>query len=220
MPSTNLYHYESLISTDERTDRNGHEGAVLWFTGLSGSGKSTLAHYLEKILFVNSLQTYVLDGDNIRSGINSDLDFSESGRKENIRRIGEIAHLFKNAGLITITSFISPFRQDRSLVREINGNESFIEVFVKCSLKTCEKRDVKGLYQKARKGEISHFTGIDSPYEEPENPEITVNTELNTPYENLKHITDYLYQNKIIRQPVRDDFSDPFLLKSIRGESV
>jgi len=148
---------------------------LLWFTGLSGSGKSTLADLTEQRLFEKGYKTYLLDGDNVRSGLNSNLDFSEEGRKENIRRIGEVAKLMLDAGVIVLTAFISPFRSDRDRVRQLAGNR-FMEIYVECPLEICEQRDVKGLYARARRGEIPDFTGISSPYEPPLNPEITVHT--------------------------------------------
>lgn len=163
----------------EREDRNrltNNKSILIWFTGLSGSGKSTLANFLEQKLIENRILTYILDGDNIRFGLNKDLDFSEEGRKENIRRIGEVSKLMTEAGVVTLTAFISPFRDDRDSVRKLFSDGDFLEIYVKCSLEECEKRDVKDLYSKARKGEIKNFTGIDSPYEEPLNPDLVIDT--------------------------------------------
>lgn len=162
------------IDVAARRKQRGHHSFVVWFIGLSGSGKSTLASELESRLFEKGHGTYILDGDNIRSGLNKDLDFSDAARRENIRRIGEVAKLMVDAGLITITAFISPFKEEREMVRQLVGEENYLEVFVDCPLEECEKRDVKGLYAKARKGEISNFTGINSPFEKPENPDVTV----------------------------------------------
>lgn len=162
-----------------RLDRNklaGHQSFILWFTGLSGSGKSTLANAVEQELFNRGMRTYVLDGDNIRNGLNNNVDFSEEGRKENIRRIGEVSKLFVDAGTIVLTAFISPFRADRDRVRALVRQGDFIEIFVDCPLEVCESRDVKGLYKKARAGEIPDFTGIHSPFEAPLNPELTIRT--------------------------------------------
>ena len=162
-----------------RLDRNklaGHQSFILWFTGLSGSGKSTLANAVEQELFNRGMRTYVLDGDNIRNGLNNNVDFSEEGRKENIRRIGEVSKLFVDAGTIVLTAFISPFRADRDRVRALVSQGDFIEIFVDCPLEVCESRDVKGLYKKARAGEIPDFTGIHSPFEAPLNPELTIRT--------------------------------------------
>ena len=176
MSDTNIFAQFHDITRKERNNLTGNNSFVIWFTGLSGSGKSTLANNLEKKLMSEGILTYILDGDNIRSGLNKDLDFSETGRVENIRRIGEVAKLMTDAGLVVLTAFISPFTEDRNTVRRLLNDGEFIEVYVKCDLITCEERDVKGLYSKARDGKIKNFTGIDSPYEEPENPEITVDT--------------------------------------------
>lgn len=173
--ATNIVWHPSEITREEREKRNGHQGAVLWFTGLSGSGKSTLAQAVQSALFERGFQTYVLDGDNIRHRLNKDLDFSAEDRVENIRRIGEVANLFRDAGMLTLTAFISPYRADRRNAREIIG-EAFIEVHVDCDLSVCESRDPKGLYKKARANEITDFTGISAPYEAPEAAEITVDT--------------------------------------------
>ena len=164
------------ITKSDRNNLTGNNSFVIWFTGLSGSGKSTLANNLEKKLLSEGILTYILDGDNIRGGLNKDLDFTENGRVENIRRIGEVAKLMTDAGVVVLTAFISPFKEDRNTVRRLLNDGEFIEIYVKCDLNTCEERDVKGLYSKAREGKIKNFTGIDSPYEEPENPEITVDT--------------------------------------------
>ena len=161
---------------------------VLWFTGLSGSGKSTIANEVEKQLALMNRHTFLLDGDNVRHGLNKDLGFTEADRIENIRRIGEVARLMTDAGLIVLTAFISPFRAERKMVREMMGDSEFIEIFVDTPLEVAEQRDVKGLYKKARSGELKNFTGIDSPYEAPENPEITVNTVDMTPVEAAEYI--------------------------------
>lgn len=163
-----------------RADREkvlGQSAQLIWFTGLSGSGKSTLAAALEKILFDRGFTAYLLDGDNLRMGLNKDLAFDEAGRIENIRRIGEVAKLMLDAGLIVITAFISPFRSDRKTVKSLIGEDQFMEVFVDCPLQICEQRDVKGLYKKAREGQIKNFTGIHSPYEVPENPDLILTTD-------------------------------------------
>lgn len=171
----NIIWHEAAVSQKERQLRNGHAGCALWFTGLSGSGKSTIANAVDRLLFERGCQTYVLDGDNVRHGLNRDLGFDDDSRVENIRRITEVARLFVDAGLIVSTAFISPFRADRAQARELAGS-AFIEVFVDTPLDICEQRDPKGLYQKARAGKIPHFTGISSPYEAPENPEIHLKT--------------------------------------------
>jgi bifunctional enzyme CysN/CysC len=168
------------ISKREREEQNGYKAIVLWFTGLSGSGKSTLANALEVSLFERGVRTYVLDGDNTRLGINKDLDFSDLGRKENIRRVAEVSKLMNEAGLVIICSFISPFREDRAAAKEIIGSENFFEIYVKCPLEVCEQRDVKGLYKKARTGAVPNFTGVSSPYEEPLVPDLIVNTNKNS----------------------------------------
>lgn len=172
----NIFHQDTLVSRDSRVRMKKQNPVVLWFTGLSGSGKSTLASELNKKLVSEGRFCYMLDGDNIRFGINSDLDFSEKGRKENIRRIAEISKLFIDAGEIVLTAFVSPFKQDRENAKKIIGQEDFIEIYVDTPLDICETRDVKGLYKKARKGEISYFTGISSPYEPPEKPDIHICT--------------------------------------------
>ncbi len=176
MSDTNIFAQIHDITRKERNNLTGNNSFVIWFTGLSGSGKSTLANNLEKKLMSEGILTYILDGDNIRGGLNKDLDFSETGRVENIRRIGEVAKLMTEAGIVVLTAFISPFKEDRNTVRKLLKDGEFVEIYVKCDLTTCEERDVKGLYSKARDGKIKNFTGIDSPYEEPENPEITVDT--------------------------------------------
>jgi adenylylsulfate kinase len=168
---------EYRITRADRIRSLGQNPAIIWLTGLSGSGKSTISDRLEQTLHEQGFKTYLLDGDNIRHGLNKDIDFSEAGRKENIRRIGEVAKLFTDAGIIVITAFISPFREDRAFVRSLVEKGEFIEVFVSCPLEVCEARDVKGLYAKARRGEIASFTGISSPFEEPENPEVTVHSD-------------------------------------------
>ena len=172
--SKNVYKQDLSVSRADREQVTGVNAKVIWFTGLSGSGKSTIASALHKRLTSENMPSYVLDGDNIRLGINSDLDFSDSARTENIRRISEIAKLFVDAGLLVITSFISPFIKDRQSARDIIGKQDFIEIYVDCPLEVCEQRDVKGLYARARKGEIKQFTGIDSPYEAPLKADIIV----------------------------------------------
>jgi len=167
----------TLVSKADRELLSGHLGGVLWFTGLSGSGKSTLSSALEKRLYGLGTRTYLLDGDNIRQGLNRDLGFSKADRTENIRRISEVAKLLADAGVIALSAFISPYRVDRQLAREVIGTDAFLEIYVHCSLEECERRDPKGLYVKARSGEIPHFTGVSDPYEIPQNPDIIVLTE-------------------------------------------
>jgi adenylylsulfate kinase len=176
MSKTNIVPHQHKISKADRQKNNGHKATIVWFTGLSGSGKSTLASYVEELLFKDAVQTYILDGDNIRSGLNSDLSFSPEDRGENIRRIGEVAKLFVDAGVVVLTAFVSPYENNREFVRGLVGEGEFIEVFVDCPLEVCEERDPKGLYRKARSGEISNFTGVSAPFEPPQNPELTVNT--------------------------------------------
>ena len=174
--SSNVVWEQSLITRQDRETLNGHKSFVLWFTGLSGSGKSTLAHAVEKKLYKRGCRTFVLDGDNVRHGLSSNLSFSDDDRKENIRRIGETAKLMTEAGIIALTAFISPFRAGREMVRGLFPHGEFIEVYCNSSLEVCESRDVKGLYKKARAGEIKNYTGIDSPYEVPVKPEMSVGT--------------------------------------------
>ena len=176
----NIIPHHHLVTSADRIKRNGFEPRLLWFTGLSGSGKSTLASAAEALLFNEGIQTYILDGDNVRSGLNIDLDFTDEGRKENIRRISEVSKLFLEAGVMVFTAFISPFKEDREQAKKIVGDSRFIEIFIDTPLHICEARDVKGLYKKARAGEIPNFTGIDSPFESPLAPEIHIRTEHNT----------------------------------------
>ncbi|MEQ9402622.1 MAG: adenylyl-sulfate kinase [Cyclobacteriaceae bacterium] len=178
----NIVPHDHVITPQDRIEKNGYRPLLLWFTGLSGSGKSTLASGLEAYFHKNGCNTFILDGDNIRSGLNKDLDFSEESRKENIRRIAEVAKLFLDAGVIVLTAFISPFKEDRAFAKELVGSDNFFEIHVDCPLEVCEKRDVKGLYKKARSGKIKHFTGIDSPFEIPTNPNLVVDT-MNTSLE-------------------------------------
>lgn len=171
-----LWH-QSTVTRELRQQHNGHRSIILWFTGLSGAGKSTLASAVEEALHRMGCRTFVLDGDNVRHGLCSDLTFSNGDRQENIRRIGEMAKLFVEAGVIALTAFISPFRRDRQRVRSLVAPEDFLEIYCRCPLQVCEERDVKGLYRKARQGEIKEFTGISSPYEEPEHPDLIINTD-------------------------------------------
>ena len=169
------HHYQ--ISVDDRKKLNNHNSLLLWFTGLSGSGKSTIANVVEQKLYQNGYRTYTLDGDNIRKGINSDLTFSPEDRTENIRRIAETANLMIDAGLIVLAAFVSPYKKDRENIKSIVKDVNFVEIFINTSLEECERRDVKGLYKKARAGEIKNMTGISAPYEAPENPDIEIRTE-------------------------------------------
>ena len=199
--SQNITWSEGDVNLEARTRRNGHKSAILWFTGLSGAGKSTLAQAVEKDLFLKRIHTYILDGDNVRHGLNRDLGFSPEDRTENIRRIGEVANLMMDAGTICLTAFISPYRVDRQGAREIAPEGSFIEVYTKCSLEECEKRDPKGLYKKSRAGEIPEFTGISAPYEEPENAELVVETDKYSIDECVEQVISYLRERGILQLP-------------------
>ena len=174
--ATNIVWHQSSVDREDRTKQRGHGSAILWFTGLSGSGKSTLANAVNVALYKNGYSTYVLDGDNIRHGLCKDLGFSDLDREENIRRIGEVSKLFLDAGIIVLTAFVSPFRVDRDNARALVGKNDFIEIFCSADLNICETRDTKGLYAKARSGDIKDFTGISSPYEEPQSPELKIDT--------------------------------------------
>lgn len=174
--ANNTVHQDYQITKEDRNKQNGHPSKLLWFTGLSGSGKSTLANEVEKRLHQKGLKTYVLDGDNIRQGINVDLDFTPEGRAENLRRIAEISKLFIEAGVVVLGAFVSPMKRDRESIAKIVGNQNFMEIFVRASVAECEERDVKGLYKKARAGKIAHFTGISAPYEAPTLPDVEVHT--------------------------------------------
>ena len=173
----NVVWHAATVTRRHRQQLNGHGSAVLWFTGLSGAGKSTIAHHVEERLFQLGCRTFVFDGDNVRHGLCQDLGFSVADRSENIRRIGEMSKLFIEAGVFALTAFISPFREDRRRVRELVGESGFIEIYCCCSLEECERRDVKGLYRRARAGEIPEFTGISAPYEAPERPELVLKTD-------------------------------------------
>lgn len=197
--SPNVVWHRGNVMRQQREKQNRHSSCVLWFTGLSGSGKSTLAHAVEEALHQRDCRTFVLDGDNVRHGLCSDLAFSDADRKENIRRAGEAAKLFVEAGVIVLTAFISPFRSDRECVRRLIGDTDFIEIYCHCPLAVCEERDVKGLYQKARQGLIKDFTGISSPYEEPENPAIAINSAENTLADSVWQVMDFLMLHGKVR---------------------
>lgn len=186
-----IFEQSYKLKRADRERSNGHKAACLWFTGLSGSGKSTIANYVEQVLFENGINTLILDGDNIRKGLSSDLTFTEEDRVENLRRVGEVAKLMCEAGLVVMATFISPYERERQKLRDRMG-DSFIEIFVDASLAVCEDRDVKGLYKKARTGEISNFTGISSPFEPPVSPEVYVNTAGQTPEESANIILEYI----------------------------
>ena len=196
--ANNIYQHQSLVSQIDRQRQAGHKSIILWFTGLSGAGKSTLAHAVEKALFDKGCRTFVFDGDNVRHGLCADLSFTADDRKENIRRIGEMSKLFLEAGVIALTAFISPFQSDRDRVRSLVKNGQFIEIYCKASLGVCEQRDVKGLYAKARRGEISDFTGISSPYEAPLKPELVLDTGLEPLELCVDKVINYLKEHGII----------------------
>jgi len=198
MATENIVWHPHPVTKENRSVQKKQQPCILWFTGLSGSGKSTIAGAVEQKLYELGHHTYLLDGDNVRHGLNKDLGFSDSDRVENIRRIGEMSKLFVDAGMIVLTAFISPFRTDRRMVRDLVGQSEFIEVHMDTPLATCEQRDPKGLYKKARAGEIKNFTGIDSEYESPEIPEITVNTKELSIEQCADKIIQYLQANKII----------------------
>jgi adenylylsulfate kinase len=196
--SSNTVWHHATVTRKRREDKNQHKSAVLWFTGLSGAGKSTLAHAVEEQLFQYGFNTFVLDGDNVRHGLCGDLSFSVEDRKENIRRISETAKLMLEAGVITLTAFISPFRAERAMARNLMPHGDFVEIYCYCPLAVCETRDVKGLYNKARKGEIKDFTGISSPYEEPEKPDLRIDTSAITLQESVSHVIDLLRLRGIV----------------------
>lgn len=196
--ATNIVWHQGAVTREDREQLNGHKGCTVWLTGLSGSGKSTIAVDLEKRLCERGVRAYILDGDNIRHGLNKNLGFSPEDRTENIRRIGEVAKLFTDAGTVTITAFISPYRADRDQVRALMKNGDFIEVYVDCPVEVCEQRDVKGLYKKARAGEIAEFTGISAPYEPPNSPELTIKTSQQSVEESSMQILRYLEQRGIV----------------------
>ena len=198
MKTPNTIYHNATVTRERRNQLNKHKSVVIWFTGLSGSGKSTLAHSVEEELHKLDCRTFVLDGDNVRHGLSSNLTFSDDDRKENIRRIGEVAKLMMEAGIITMTAFISPFKKDRNLIRQLLPQGDFIEIYCKSSLETCELRDVKGLYKRARAGEIKNYTGIDPPYEVPDNPELVVNTDNESLEESVSKVIDFLKSNEII----------------------
>lgn len=208
--STNVTWHDGEISREHRFEILRQKGVTVWFTGLSGSGKSTVAVALEKALFAMGKLSYRLDGDNVRLGINKNLGFSEEDRTENIRRIGEVAKLFGDAGTISLSSFISPYKADRDQVRALHeaANLQFVEVFVDCTLSVAEERDPKGLYKKARAGEIKNFTGIDDPYEAPENPEIHLHTDVMSLEEEVAIIIDYLIDSETIQTEYMTRASD------------
>jgi len=201
--------HHATITRAHREMQNGHKGVVLWFTGLSGAGKSTLAHAVEERLFELGCRSYVFDGDNIRHGLNNDLGFSPEDRRENVRRIGEVCKLFMDMATIAIAAFISPYKSDRQWVRSLIGDQDFAEVYVKCSLETCETRDVKGRYKAARQGLIQGFTGVSAPYEPPDHPEIAVDTESEDLESCVDHVIGYLMERGVLpKGPIRPELEE------------
>ncbi len=196
--STNVVWHNATVTRDRRESLNGHKSVALWFTGLSGAGKSTIAHAVEERLHGLGCRTFVFDGDNVRHGLCSDLGFSDEDRSENLRRIGEMVKLFTEAGVIALTAFISPFVKDRERVRNLLPHGDFLEIYCRCSLSVCEDRDVKGLYKRARAGEIKEFTGISSPYEEPLNPELTLDTDQQTVEECVDQVLIVLRERGVL----------------------
>lgn len=191
--------HNHIINREDHCRLKGHQSLTLWFTGLSGSGKSTIAGRLEQLLMSNGVHTFILDGDNVRTGLNKGLSFSAEDRFENLRRIAEVAKLFNEAGIIVLSAFVSPLKSDRAMVGNIIGKHNFVEIFVSTSFEECERRDVKGLYKKARKGEISNFTGLTAPYEPPENPDLIIDTENKSIDECAQQVFDYLFNVKKIK---------------------
>lgn len=196
--STNITWHDSQVTKAERQKLHKHQSAILWFTGLSASGKSTLCVAIEKRLHEHGISTYILDGDNVRHGLNKGLGFSPEDRSENIRRIGEVSKLFVDAGVITLTAFISPYIKDRDTVRKLVETKEFIEIYVKCNIEECERRDPKGLYEKARNGEIKDFTGISAPYEEPLNPEIVIENDKQPIDVSVDQVINYLLEENYL----------------------
>jgi len=194
--------HECLVKREDRNLLNNHRSGLIWFTGLSAAGKSSIAHGLEKELFDCGIRTYVLDGDNVRHGLNVNLGFSPEDRKENIRRIAEVAKLMVDAGLVVLACFISPYREDREAVRKLFDGDNFTEVYVKCSVEECERRDPKGQYKKARAGTIKNYTGISSPYEEPEKPELLIDTEKMTLEDSVQKVLDFLGEKQSIQPAI------------------
>lgn len=190
--------HKCLVDRGDRNRLNNHRSGLVWFTGLSASGKSTIAHSVERALHEHGVRTYVLDGDNVRRGLSANLGFSPADRKENIRRIGEVAKLMVDAGVVVFAAFISPYREDRDAVRRLFAEDHFFEVYAKCSLEECEKRDPKGLYKKARAGIIKNYTGISAPYEEPGTPDLVVDTETLCLEDSVKCVVDFLCGKKLI----------------------
>lgn len=198
MKRNNVVWHHGTVTRERREKLQGHKGAVVWFTGLSGSGKSTLAHIAEERLHQMGCRTYVFDGDNVRHGLCADLGFSLQDRSENIRRIGEMTKLFLDAGIVALNAFISPFMRDREAVQKLVGPDNFIEIYCRCPLEVCEQRDVKGIYKRARAGEIKEFTGISSPYEPPLHPDLVLDTDEIAPEEGAERVTQLLVQRGVV----------------------
>jgi adenylylsulfate kinase len=196
--ATNIVWHEGAVTRADREKLNGHRGCTIWLTGLSGSGKSTVAVALEKALWARGVRAFILDGDNIRHGLNKNLGFSPADRTENIRRIGEVAKLFTESGVVALTAFISPYRADRDQVRAVMAPGDFVEVLVDCPIEVCEERDVKGLYKKARAGQIPEFTGISAPYEAPLKPELTIRTHQQSVEQSARQILDHLERTGVV----------------------
>jgi len=202
MKNNHVVWHNSSVSRKDRARINGHKSGLVWFTGLSASGKSTIAHKVEKILFDKGIRTYVLDGDNVRHGLNADLGFSPEDRKENLHRIVEISKLFVDAGILVFGAFISPYSKDREYIRSRFEGDNYLEIYVKCCVQECEKGDPKGVYKKARAGIIKNYTGISAPYEEPENPDLLLNTEELDVDEAVQKVLHLLYEKDLISQCV------------------
>ncbi|MBW1785133.1 MAG: adenylyl-sulfate kinase [Deltaproteobacteria bacterium] len=203
----NVTWFNGAVSREKRENLHGHKGAVIWFTGLSASGKSTIAHHLERLLYEAGCSTYVFDGDNVRHGLCADLSFTPEHRSENIRRIGEMTKLFVDAGVIAVTAFISPYKEDRDSVRRLVGDASFLEIFVQCPPEVCAARDPKGLYERAQRGEIKEFTGVSAPYEEPADPDLTIHSSDEDADTAARRVYDLIKQRHIIgvsREAVED----------------
>ena len=198
MDKNHVVWHDVYVKRENRNRLNNHKSGLLWFTGLSASGKSTVAHSVEKKLFERGFRTYVLDGDNVRHGINSNLGFSREDRKENLRRIAEISKLFVDAGILVLAAFISPYKADREYIRKQFEGDNFLEIYVKCSIEECEKRDPKGQYKKARAGIIKNYTGVSAPYEEPENPDLILDTEKKPLEESVDAVIDLLLRKGLV----------------------
>lgn len=198
MKKNHVVWHDVYVTREDRNRLNNHKSGLFWFTGLSASGKSTIAHSVEKKLFERGFRTYVLDGDNVRHGINSNLGFSREDRKENLRRIAEVSKLFVDAGILVLAAFISPYKEDREYIRKSFEGDNFLEIYVKCSIEECEKRDPKGQYKKARAGIIKNYTGVSAPYEEPENPALILDTEKKSLEECVDMVIDLVLRKGLV----------------------